>query len=88
MAQRLELPKQADPDITTETVALSSPLAHECPDCQSLLTEFYDWDQVRYRCENCGVQVSESTAILQETLIDETVCDSDPSTPNDNNMHT
>lgn len=31
---------------------------YECPDCQSLLTIYYDNDRPRYFCENCEQEIS------------------------------
>jgi Zn finger protein HypA/HybF involved in hydrogenase expression len=25
----------------------------DCPDCYDTMIRFYDWDNIRYRCENC-----------------------------------
>ena len=27
----------------------------DCPDCYDAMIRFYDWDIVRYRCENCDL---------------------------------
>src|SRR5213593_2450577 len=42
-----------------------------CPDCQAELTKFYEWDVVRYRCENCGVNISNTSAIFEDPLQEE-----------------
>jgi hypothetical protein len=27
----------------------------DCPDCYDAMIRFYDWDIIRYRCENCDL---------------------------------
>jgi rubredoxin len=27
----------------------------DCPDCYDDMIRFYDWDSIRYRCENCDL---------------------------------
>jgi len=27
----------------------------DCPDCYDTMIRFYDWDIIRYRCENCDL---------------------------------
>jgi rubredoxin len=27
----------------------------DCPDCYDAMIRFYDWDNIRYRCENCDL---------------------------------
>jgi hypothetical protein len=27
----------------------------DCPDCFDAMIKFYDWDTIRYRCENCDL---------------------------------
>jgi predicted RNA-binding Zn-ribbon protein involved in translation (DUF1610 family) len=27
----------------------------DCPDCYEAMIRFYDWDSIRYRCENCDL---------------------------------
>jgi hypothetical protein len=27
----------------------------DCPDCFDAMIKFYDWDSIRYRCENCDL---------------------------------
>ena len=27
----------------------------DCPDCYDTMIRFYDWDNIRYRCENCDI---------------------------------
>jgi len=27
----------------------------DCPDCYDTMIRFYDWDNIRYRCENCDL---------------------------------
>lgn len=27
----------------------------DCPDCYDTMVRFYDWDDIRYRCENCDL---------------------------------
>jgi hypothetical protein len=29
----------------------------DCPDCHDTMIRFYDWDSIRYLCENCDFQV-------------------------------
>ena len=31
----------------------------DCPDCFDAMIKFYDWDSIRYRCENCDLILSE-----------------------------
>jgi predicted RNA-binding Zn-ribbon protein involved in translation (DUF1610 family) len=31
----------------------------DCPDCYDAMIRFYDWDSIRYRCENCDFILSE-----------------------------
>jgi predicted RNA-binding Zn-ribbon protein involved in translation (DUF1610 family) len=28
----------------------------DCPECYDAMIKFYDWDNIRYRCENCDFQ--------------------------------
>jgi ribosomal protein S27E len=30
----------------------------DCPDCFDAMIRFYDWDSVRYLCENCGLTIA------------------------------
>jgi len=30
----------------------------DCPDCFDTTMKLYDWDKVRYRCENCGLTIA------------------------------
>jgi hypothetical protein len=30
----------------------------DCPDCFDTMLEFYDWDKMKYRCENCGLTIA------------------------------
>lgn len=39
----------------------------ECPDCQGELTQYYDWDTVNYRCENCGILISNEAFLKEES---------------------
>lgn len=27
----------------------------DCPECYDAMIKFYDWDSIRYRCENCDL---------------------------------
>jgi len=29
-----------------------------CPDCSDTMIEFYDWDKMKYLCENCGLTIN------------------------------
>ncbi|MGA9151068.1 MAG: hypothetical protein WBZ36_10845 [Candidatus Nitrosopolaris sp.] len=31
----------------------------DCPDCFDAMIKFYDWDSIRYRCENCDLILNE-----------------------------
>jgi len=31
----------------------------DCPDCYDAMIRFYDWDSIRYVCENCDLIFSE-----------------------------
>ena len=31
----------------------------DCPDCYDAMIRFYDWDTIRYRCENCDLVLNE-----------------------------
>jgi hypothetical protein len=35
----------------------------DCPDCFDTMLMFYDWDNMKYICENCGLAIANS-AIL------------------------
>jgi predicted nucleic acid-binding Zn ribbon protein len=39
----------------------------ECPDCQGELTQYYDWDTVKYRCENCGILINNLGFLMEES---------------------
>lgn len=39
----------------------------ECPDCLGELTQYYDWDTVRYRCENCGILINNLGFLMEES---------------------
>jgi len=30
----------------------------DCPDCFDTMLKFYDWDKMRYICENCGLTIA------------------------------
>lgn len=30
----------------------------DCPDCFDTMLEFYDWDKMKYLCENCGLIIA------------------------------
>ena len=38
--------------LTSDTQLLESV---NCPDCSDTMLKFYDWDEMRYLCENCGL---------------------------------
>jgi len=31
----------------------------DCPECYDAMIKFYDWDSLRYRCENCNLILNE-----------------------------
>jgi hypothetical protein len=31
----------------------------DCPECYDAMIKFYDWDSIRYRCENCDLMLNE-----------------------------
>jgi hypothetical protein len=31
----------------------------DCPECYDAMIRFYDWDSIRYRCENCDLVLNE-----------------------------
>ena len=37
----------------------------DCPECYDAMTKFYDWDSIRYRCENCDFLSMMRHEILQ-----------------------
>ncbi|GEM_PF-3214048 len=39
----------------------------QCPDCQTELTEYYDWDVVKYICENCGILINNLAFLKEES---------------------
>lgn len=39
----------------------------ECPDCLGELTQYYDWDTVKYRCENCGILINNLGFLMEES---------------------
>jgi transposase-like protein len=43
----------------------------DCPDCFDTMMKLYDWDKVRYRCENCGLIIANplSTYTVEEQEI-------------------
>jgi ribosomal protein S27E len=52
----------------TETAARGGTDNHlreslDCPDCFDTMLKFYDWDKMKYICENCGLTIANS-AIL------------------------
>ncbi|HET7147243.1 MAG TPA: hypothetical protein VFI73_01980 [Candidatus Nitrosopolaris sp.] len=30
----------------------------DCPDCSDTMLKFYDWDKMKYLCENCGLTIN------------------------------
>jgi ribosomal protein S27E len=58
--------------LTQEVIALEKPLIQaatvttdnqllksvDCPDCSDNLLKFYDWDKMKYLCENCGLTIN------------------------------
>lgn len=41
----------------------------DCPDCSDTMLKFYDWDKMKYLCENCGLTIAKllpSTFIAEE----------------------
>ena len=38
----------------------------ECPDCYDTVLEFYDWDKIKYLCENCGLTITNPVILSQE----------------------
>ncbi|HYT44246.1 MAG TPA: hypothetical protein VEP90_18085 [Methylomirabilota bacterium] len=30
----------------------------DCPDCFDTMLKFYDWDKMKYICENCGLTIA------------------------------
>jgi ribosomal protein S27E len=30
----------------------------DCPDCSDTMIKFYDWDKMKYLCENCGLTIA------------------------------
>jgi len=37
----------------------------DCPECYDAMSKFYDWDSIRYRCENCDFLSMMRHEILQ-----------------------
>lgn len=31
----------------------------DCPDCYDTLIKFYDWDNIKYKCENCELLIAD-----------------------------
>lgn len=40
---------------TATTVQLLEEESVTCPDCSDVMIRFYDWNKLRYQCENCGL---------------------------------
>lgn len=51
----LEKPLIQAATITTDDQILES---IDCPDCSDTMLEFYDWDKMKYVCENCGLTIN------------------------------
>lgn len=41
----------------------------DCPDCYDTMLKFYDWDRIKYLCENCGITIG--NPLLQSIYISE-----------------
>jgi ribosomal protein S27E len=58
--------------LTQDVIALEKPLIQaattttdnqllesvDCPDCSDTMLKFYDWDKMKYLCENCGLTIN------------------------------
>lgn len=44
-------------------------LPFECQDCQSELTAYYNWDEKKYFCENCGLEMNSKGISSDESEI-------------------
>lgn len=58
--------------LTQDVIALEEPLIQaattttdnqllesvDCPDCSDTMLKFYDWDKMKYLCENCGLTIN------------------------------
>ena len=42
----------------------------DCPDCSDMMLKFYEWDKMRYLCENCGLTIN-NPLLLRSTFIAE-----------------
>jgi transposase-like protein len=51
----LEKPLIQAATITTGSQLLESV---DCPDCSDTMLKFYDWDKMKYLCENCGLTIN------------------------------
>ncbi|MDQ6864389.1 MAG: hypothetical protein FIO02_04095 [Nitrosopumilales archaeon] len=40
----------------------------DCPDCSDTMLKFYDWDKMKYLCENCGLTIN-NPLLLRSTFI-------------------
>jgi len=40
----------------------------DCPDCFDTMMKLYDWDKVRYRCENCGLTIANPLLLSTYTV--------------------
>ncbi|MGB6673065.1 MAG: hypothetical protein WBE34_11570 [Candidatus Nitrosopolaris sp.] len=40
--------------MTTDNQLLESV---DCPDSSDMMLKFYDWDKMKYLCENCGLTI-------------------------------
>jgi transposase-like protein len=36
----------------------------DCPDCSDTMIKFYDWDKMKYLCENCGLTIANPATVL------------------------
>jgi hypothetical protein len=62
--------------VETETSLLANiqPESEEsidCPDCFDAMIKFYDWDSIRYRCENCDLILNEFVKEAYDTTPNE-----------------
>jgi transposase-like protein len=51
----LEKPLIQAATITTDSQILESV---DCPDCSDTMLKFYDWDKMKYLCEDCGLTIN------------------------------
>ena len=52
----------------TEAPATNNQLQEtmDCPDCSDTMLKFYDWDKMKYLCQNCGLTIANPAIISQE----------------------